>query len=504
MRPLLSAFCDGEASAEEAATLREHLRACAQLPRDAARLPGGARRRPRRWRRRCRSAARCSSAPTTPSPGSPARFGGGGGTRLGAVPGRGAGGARGAGMAALAKVAAICVGTAGGAAACVATGVVPAPLDLGAAQPERPALERQIDPVHRDGVERRQRRRTTKPRARRRSRSRGPTPVEQRPSRRRAGPRAAGRRNRPAAPSNTRRRQPAPVPEPQRRERHAALDSRQPPPGSSAREARRSARALAALAAAVAPWLVGRRRRSRDQRRGRCSRVNLRVDGGDDRWHADNDFRLDWDQPPGRELRRPASTTGSATPPGNRGHRRPDLPLRRSTAIEHLRVPPRPGIYTVEVWLEDGTGTEAGRRARALRFDDARPGAGAAAGPGGLDRPGDRPPYAPISSHPAAPPPVSGIRGYAVSVDRGAGSVPCAGPDRCSVAETDLRGGSAATRSRSDAAARGAQLRPRGRGLRLGDELGGARGRDRSASTGPRRVIALAGPRRLGRPGRCA
>jgi hypothetical protein len=39
-----------------------------------------------------------------------------------------AGGARGAGAAALAKVLAVCVGTVGGAAACVATGVVPVAL----------------------------------------------------------------------------------------------------------------------------------------------------------------------------------------------------------------------------------------------------------------------------------------------------------------------------------------------------------------------------------------
>jgi hypothetical protein len=42
-----------------------------------------------------------------------------------------AGGTRGAGMAALAKALAICAGTVGGAAACVATGVAPAPLGIG-------------------------------------------------------------------------------------------------------------------------------------------------------------------------------------------------------------------------------------------------------------------------------------------------------------------------------------------------------------------------------------
>ena len=55
-----------------------------------------------------------------------------------------AGGTRGAGMAALAKLAAVCVGTVGGAAACVATGVVPAPLGLAADQKQAPRLERQV------------------------------------------------------------------------------------------------------------------------------------------------------------------------------------------------------------------------------------------------------------------------------------------------------------------------------------------------------------------------
>jgi len=41
-----------------------------------------------------------------------------------------AGGTRGAGMAVLAKVLAICAGTVGGAAACVATGVAPVPLGI--------------------------------------------------------------------------------------------------------------------------------------------------------------------------------------------------------------------------------------------------------------------------------------------------------------------------------------------------------------------------------------
>jgi RNA polymerase sigma factor (sigma-70 family) len=145
MRPLLSIFCDGEAGREDAAALREHLRACANC-RGALRAyraaPGAA-------------AALAPALPLTRSlldrahdafAGLASRFGGGGAGSDSALSQVAAsGGARGAGMAALAKVAAICVGTAGGAAACVATGVVPAPLGIGAQQAQTAVVERKLD-----------------------------------------------------------------------------------------------------------------------------------------------------------------------------------------------------------------------------------------------------------------------------------------------------------------------------------------------------------------------
>ena len=144
MRPLLSRFCDGEASAEEEASMREHLRAC-----------GGCRATLRAYRAAPGAAA--ALAPVLPIGrslldraqeafgGLAARFGGGGESALSQV--AGSGGSRGAGMAALAKVAAICVGTAGGAAACAATGVVPAPLLQGEKQAKAPVIEHRITPV---------------------------------------------------------------------------------------------------------------------------------------------------------------------------------------------------------------------------------------------------------------------------------------------------------------------------------------------------------------------
>jgi RNA polymerase sigma factor (sigma-70 family) len=142
MGPLLSAFADGEADPGDVRTVREHLRACPHC---------------RTTLRTYRSApaAAAALAPALPLhrslferahdalAGVAARFGGGGGggDSIGQV--AAGGGARGAGVAALAKVAALCAGTAGGAAACVATGLVPAPLDLAVNHDRPPAIHRQ-------------------------------------------------------------------------------------------------------------------------------------------------------------------------------------------------------------------------------------------------------------------------------------------------------------------------------------------------------------------------
>jgi len=146
--PLLSAFCDGEASAADAATLREHLRACV-----------GCRSTLRAYRAAPRAAAalaptlgpvsrslldRAHEAFASLSSRLPGQ-GGASDSALSQV--TAAGGTRGAGMAALAKVLAICAGTAGGAVACVAAGVVPAPLDLGPDHTKQPTIERSADRV---------------------------------------------------------------------------------------------------------------------------------------------------------------------------------------------------------------------------------------------------------------------------------------------------------------------------------------------------------------------
>lgn len=138
LRPLLSSFCDGEADAAEVAQLREHLRAC-----------GHCRATLRAYRLAPKAAA--AFAPFLPLHRSlweraqeafsalANRASGGGEAATQVAAGGGASG----GAAAFVKVAAVCIGTAGGAAACVAGGLVPAPLGLGDDQ-QRPSIERNL------------------------------------------------------------------------------------------------------------------------------------------------------------------------------------------------------------------------------------------------------------------------------------------------------------------------------------------------------------------------
>jgi len=142
LAPLVSAFCDGELGAEEAATVREHLRACVAcraamrsyrtIPTMVAGLaPALPLSRSLLERTQELLAGLHSRLPVV-----------GGAADASAAQVAAAGGTRGAGMAALAKLLAVCAGTVGGAAACVATGVAPPPLDLAPDRERPPKVER--------------------------------------------------------------------------------------------------------------------------------------------------------------------------------------------------------------------------------------------------------------------------------------------------------------------------------------------------------------------------
>lgn len=137
MRASISAFCDGEAEAGQITELREHLRGCAHCratlrayraaPAAAAVLAPALPLHRSLWERAQDAVHSLAS-----------RFGGG---PLSQVASGGSVG--GAGVAGIAKVAAVCLGAAGGAAACVAGGLVPSPVDLAGKQ-DPPHLERRL------------------------------------------------------------------------------------------------------------------------------------------------------------------------------------------------------------------------------------------------------------------------------------------------------------------------------------------------------------------------
>ncbi|HEX6456117.1 MAG TPA: hypothetical protein VF009_06310 [Solirubrobacterales bacterium] len=166
--------------------------------------------------------------------------------------------------------------------------------------------------------------------------------------------------------------------------------------------------------------------------------TNLEVEGGEGNWHASNVFRVEWDQVPGPPSA-PAAVIHRIYDSQGQLVKGPIRETTRLNVLDSVQVPPLPDVYTLEIWLEDSQG-QAGPPAFAqLRFDDARPRPPAPVGPGGWIST-DKQAQIEIG-HPAEPLPLSGIRGYAFSLDSGAGGSPCAQPDRCSVAETELGGG---------------------------------------------------------------
>jgi uncharacterized Zn-binding protein involved in type VI secretion len=161
---------------------------------------------------------------------------------------------------------------------------------------------------------------------------------------------------------------------------------------------------------------------------------SLSVAGGEDNWHPTQSFALSWANPS------PIAAVHYRLldPSGNVliGDTRLPWP---ATAVEHLTVPPRPGVYTAEVRLEDGDGGIGEAATAKLRFDDAKP-AGVEARPSAewLGRASF--PYLLRLSHPAGPQPLSGIGGYAVTIDESPDGHPCPS-GRCGTASLEARGG---------------------------------------------------------------
>ncbi len=167
--------------------------------------------------------------------------------------------------------------------------------------------------------------------------------------------------------------------------------------------------------------------------------ADLHVAGGGDAWHStNNSFELDWTSPPAASPALVAAYYRIRDPLGT-ALKEAQLDWR-SDGVGGLTVPKVPGIYSAEVWLEDAIGQQGPAATAQLRFDHTRP---ASIEPEPVQSWVGRTAF-PLRvrlGHPSGPPPLSGIRGYAVAIDATPGGSACAVADRCSDAETTLRGG---------------------------------------------------------------
>jgi hypothetical protein len=162
---------------------------------------------------------------------------------------------------------------------------------------------------------------------------------------------------------------------------------------------------------------------------------DLHVVGGEEAWHADRSFELRWSNPPGV-----AAVHYRVLAPSGQPAVADTTIGWPATAIEYLNVPPLPGSYTAEVWLEDAAGEPGAPVSAMLRFDDVPPGPLAPMPlPAWLGRSAF--PLTLRLGHPEGPEPLSGIRGYAFAIAGDPQGEPCVAAKVCSEAETDLLGG---------------------------------------------------------------
>jgi hypothetical protein len=164
--------------------------------------------------------------------------------------------------------------------------------------------------------------------------------------------------------------------------------------------------------------------------------TELDVQGGEEAWHPTNRFWLRLGFPHG--LSNIAAIRYRILGPGGwpAGEGRVDL---STELFSNLSVPPIPGAYAAQVWLEDSSGAQGPALEATLRFDDTRPGAVAPL-PAATWVGRNAFPLPIQLTHPAGAMPPSGLRGFAVSVDGKLDGEPCAGADSCSDSETDLHG----------------------------------------------------------------
>jgi hypothetical protein len=161
--------------------------------------------------------------------------------------------------------------------------------------------------------------------------------------------------------------------------------------------------------------------------------LEMSVDGGGESWHADPGFTVRWSNPLGVAAVGYRLIDPSGQPLG------PDARIEWAATALRATVPQVDGTYTVEVWLEDDAGAVGPPVSAKLRFDQSPPQwVVPSVGAEWIGRTSF--PLTLRVSHPGGPLPLSGIRGYAISVDRAVDGEPCE-EEICGETETDLRGG---------------------------------------------------------------
>ncbi len=166
--------------------------------------------------------------------------------------------------------------------------------------------------------------------------------------------------------------------------------------------------------------------------------TNVTVGGGESSWHPSSQFLVEWDNALSPSDQIAAVSYRLLDPLGA------EVPFSQSrisspSGFFTTSVPNHPGAYTVEAWLESVAGGQGPLVTAKLRFDDAAPGPARPVAPNGWVAGSVHTPIA--IEHPTTPEPISGIAGYAYSIDRAENATPCAGSKLCRAEETDLDGG---------------------------------------------------------------
>ena len=165
--------------------------------------------------------------------------------------------------------------------------------------------------------------------------------------------------------------------------------------------------------------------------------TGLRVFGGNV-WHAENQFWIEWDPNPPTPFRSVVKYAvrgpGDTIMPGF-----PTQTVENPTNLVLVNVPPTPGVYWLEAWdyHPDDVFPNGPSAFVPLYFDDARPPALTASAPSWVAAGTTVPIHV---AAPSGPLPVSGIQGYAVSIDAAASASPCVAVGSCAPAEIDLPG----------------------------------------------------------------